>query len=99
VRIERKKQIMADDHLKDSVNASLKKILAEIEAYRVLPNPGTPEAVAMGNDWDAVFDEITKKRQEAVNLTLLLLPPDVSEVVDAIHDAAFYRQQGIKRGK
>lgn len=83
--------------MKDSVIASLKKILVEIEAYEVLPNPGTPEAIAMGNDWDVKFDEITKKRQEAVNLTLLLLPPDVSNVVDAIHDAAFYRHHGIKR--
>lgn len=84
---------------KDSVITTLKKILTEIEAYEVLPDPGSPEADAMGEEWRAKFDEINEKKLRAINLTVILLPSDVGEIVTSIKQAAHDRQMGVKREK
>lgn len=84
---------MTQVDLKGTVIASLQKILAEIEAYEVLPKPASKEAAAMGAQWDVKFDELTEKKRHAVNLTRILLPPEVGVVIDAIDKAAYYRQQ------
>ncbi len=90
---------MPEYDFKSGVIATLKKILTEIETYEVLPRPGSDEATAMGAQWDVKFDELTEKKRRAVNLTLILLPPDVSAIVDTINQATYDRQQGVKRAQ
>ena len=88
---------MTED-LKGSVIAALQGMLAEIEGYEVLPDPGTAEAIEMGLWWDIRFDALTEKKQQAVNLSLMLLPPDAGAVIAAIEKAVYERQQGPDLG-
>jgi hypothetical protein len=81
--------------MKNAVITALKKILAEVEAYAVLPEPASPECQTMGDQWDIKFDALTEKKRRAVNLARLVLPPEVEAVLDSIDKAAFERQQGI----
>jgi hypothetical protein len=88
---------MTEYDFKSGVITALQKILAEIEAYEVLPYPGSDEAVAMGAQWGVKFDGLTEKKRRAVNLTLILLPPDVKEIIGSIEQAVYDRQQSIKK--
>lgn len=86
--------LQSPQEFKQQVMDHLHRMLSEIEAFPVLPEPSSEEAAAMGEAWGTTFQEIKDKEYAAVHVTLLLLSPDVRALVDDIKAAAHIRLMG-----